>query len=122
MLNKEEETIFRFVKKSQKILREFRRERLKKVQIPEKQVRPKIDAYFVRTLFLPESSDELFRGYRADFFLLCGNRVEEVSQAGQQSLLRPFVLRFVLQHFLPKWLAEVEGLEHGIGIAGVAKL
>ena len=50
------------------------------------------------------------------------DRVEEVGEAGEQRLLAPLVLRLVLQHLVAERLAEVEGLQHRVGVASVAKL
>lgn len=63
------------------------------------------------TIFLPQSGDELFGRDDAHFLLLCGDGVEEVSQACEQVLLL-LLLGFVSQHVLPEGPAEVERLEH----------
>ena len=74
------------------------------------------------TFLLPEPRDKLLGRDGADFLLLRGDRVEEVGEAGEKRLLAPLVLRLVLQHLVAERLAEVEGLQHRVGVAGVAKL
>ena len=48
--------------------------------------------------------------------------VKQVSEAGQQGLLGPFVFCFILQDFISEWLAEVKSLEDRVGVAGVAEI
>lgn len=73
-------------------------------------------------LLLPQPRDELLRGNRAHLLLLRRYAVEQVGQACQQRLLGALVLRLVLQHLVPERLAEVEGLQNGVAVAGVAEL
>ena len=58
----------------------------------------------------------------ADLFLLCGNVVEEVGQAGEQRLLGALVACLVFEHLLPEGSAEIQCLQHRIAVAGVAEL
>merc|ERR1719419_777815 len=69
-----------------------------------------------------QSGNKLLGCNLSHFLLLSGDRVEEVSQAGQEGLLAPLVLGLVLQHPVPERLAEVQGLQHRVGVAGVAKV
>lgn len=62
------------------------------------------------TIFFPKSGNELLWCYAADLLLLGGNVVEEVSQAGQEGLLRPLVLGFVFQDLFPERLTKIECL------------
>ena len=48
--------------------------------------------------------------------------VKQVSETSQQSLLRPFILCFVLKDFISEWLAEVKRLEDRVGVACVAEI
>jgi len=73
-------------------------------------------------LLLAQPCDELLGRNGAHLLLLRGNAVEEIRQAGEQRLLGPLVLGLVLQDLLAKWLAEVEGLQHRVAVAGVPKV
>ena len=73
-------------------------------------------------LLLPQTSDKFLGCNGSHFPLLSDDTVEQVSQAGQQSLLVLLVLRLVLQHLVSERFAEVKRLQHWVGVAGVAEI
>ena len=48
--------------------------------------------------------------------------VEQICQTCEKSLFGPLVFCLVLKHLVPKGFAEVQGLEHRVGVASVAKV
>ena len=48
--------------------------------------------------------------------------VEQICQTCEKSLLGPLVFRLVLEHLVSEGFAEVQGLEHRVGVASVAKV
>lgn len=73
------------------------------------------------TVLFAQPRDELLRRDDAHLPLLVGDAVEQVGQAGEQVLFAPG-LTPVGQDLLPKWPAEVQGLEHRVAVAGVSEL
>lgn len=90
-------------------------------------------------ILFSKSGDELFRRYSSCLLLLSSNTVKEIGQTGEQGFLvatarRPtrtrstrtaiasFVFGLVVEDLLAEGSAEVEGLEDGVAVAGIAKV
>lgn len=73
-------------------------------------------------LLLAQTRYKLLRRNRTDLLLLRGNAIEEISKAREQRLLGPLVLGLVLEDLLAEWLAEVEGLQHRVTVAGIPEV
>ena len=70
-----------------------------------------------------ESRDELLRRQHPRAFLLPADVAEQLAQTRQQILLVVFGQRTViLQDALSERLAEIQGLQHRVGVAGVAEV
>ena len=48
--------------------------------------------------------------------------VEQICKTCEKSLLGPLVFRLVLEHLISEGFAEVQSLEHRVGVASVAKV
>lgn len=75
------------------------------------------------TIFFSKFGNELLWCYFSHFLLLSGDHIEQVTEAGEQTLFFAVLLLLTInKNLIPKWLAEVEGLQHRVTIACVSKL